>query len=59
MGGSGSRSAAYEVFPVNPMPVARYRERDSVSGANSDAADAPVLAEIVRPDSASPAGRGR
>jgi len=32
--------------------VARYRERHSTSGAKSDAADAHVLAEIVRLDRA-------
>jgi len=39
--------AGYEVFAVNPMQVARYRERHSTSGAKSDAADAHLLAEIV------------
>jgi transposase len=34
------------------MSVARYRERHSTSGAKSDAADAHVLAEIVRLDRA-------
>jgi len=34
----------------HPMQVARYRERHSTSGAKSDAADAHVLAEIVRLD---------
>jgi hypothetical protein len=37
---------------VNPMSVARYRERHSTSGAKSDGADAHLLAEIVRPDQA-------
>jgi transposase len=45
-------AAGYEVFPVNPMSVARYRERHSTSGAKSDAADAHVLAEMVRLDRA-------
>ena len=45
-------AAGYEVFPVNPMPVARYRERHSTSGAKSDAADAHLLAEMVRLDRA-------
>jgi Transposase IS116/IS110/IS902 family./Transposase. len=40
------------VFPINPMSVARYRERHSTSGAKSDAADAHLLAEIVRLDRA-------
>jgi transposase len=43
-------AAGYEVFAINPMQVARYRERHSTSGAKSDAADAHVLAEIVRLD---------
>jgi transposase len=45
-------AAGYEVFPVNPMPVTRYRERHSTSGAKSDAAGAHLLAEIVRLDRA-------
>ena len=45
-------AAGYEVFPVNPMSVARYRERHSTSGAKSDAADAHLLAEMVRLDRA-------
>jgi transposase len=45
-------AAGYEVYPINPMSVARYRERHSTSGAKSDAADAHLLAEIVRLDRA-------
>ena len=45
-------TAGYEVFAINPMSTARYRERHSTSGANSDAGDAHVLAEIVRLDRA-------
>jgi transposase len=45
-------AAGYEVFAINPMSVARYRERHSTSGAKSDAGDAHVLAEIVRLDRA-------
>lgn len=44
------RAAGYEVFAVNPMQVARYRERHSTSGTKSDRADAHVLAELVRLD---------
>jgi transposase len=44
--------AGYVVFAINPMQVARYRERHSPSGAKSDAADAHLLAEIVRLDRA-------
>jgi transposase len=45
-------AAGYEVFAINPMSVARYRERHSTSGAKSDAADAHLLAELVRLDRA-------
>jgi transposase len=45
-------AAGYEVFGINPLSVARYRERHSTSGAKSDAADAHLLAEIVRLDRA-------
>src|SRR6266700_1286600 len=43
-------AAGYEVFAINPMQVARYRQRHSTSGAKSDAADAHLLAEIMRLD---------
>jgi transposase len=45
-------AAGYEVFAINPMSVARYRERHSTSGSKSDRADAHLLAEIVRLDRA-------
>ena len=45
-------AAGYGVFAINPLQVARYRERHSPSGAKSDAADAHLLAEIVRLDRA-------
>ena len=45
-------AAGYVVFAINPMQVARYRERHSTSGAKSDPADAHLLAEIVRLDRA-------
>ena len=44
-------AAGYTVFPVNPLQAARYRERLGVSGAKSDAADAHMLADMVRTDS--------
>jgi transposase len=44
-------AAGYTVFAINPLQVARYRERHSVSGAKSDAADAHTLADMVRTDS--------
>jgi transposase len=43
-------AAGYLVYPINPMQVARYRERHGTSGAKSDRGDAHVLAEIVRLD---------
>ena len=45
-------AAGYQVFAINPLSAARYRERHSTSGAKSDAGDAHVLAEIVRLDRA-------
>jgi transposase len=44
-------AAGYTVFAVNPLQAARYRERLGVSGAKSDAADAHMLADMVRTDS--------
>jgi len=41
-------SAGYQVYPVNPLQVARFRERLGVSGAKSDTGDAHVLADMVR-----------
>jgi transposase len=43
-------TAGYQVFAINPLAVARYRERHQVSGAKSDAGDAKVLADLVRTD---------
>ncbi|AWT54321.1 IS110 family transposase [Mycolicibacterium smegmatis] len=43
-------TAGYQVYAINPMAVARYRDRHSVSGAKSDAADAKLLADLVRTD---------
>jgi hypothetical protein len=43
-------AAGYLVYAINPMQVARYRERHSTSGAKSDPGDAHLLAEIVRVD---------
>ena len=45
-------AAGYGVFAINPLQVARYRERHFPSGAKSDGADAHLLAEIVRLDRA-------
>ena len=38
-------AAGYQVFAVNPLAVARYRDRHHVSGAKSDASDAKLLAD--------------
>jgi transposase len=43
-------AAGYEVYAVNPLSVARYRERHSTSGAKSDPGDAAVMAELARTD---------
>jgi transposase len=45
-------AAGYVVYPINPLQVARYRDRHGVAGAKSDPGDAHVLAEIVRLDRA-------
>jgi transposase len=44
------RAAGHTVYSVNPLAVARYRERASFSGKKSDHADAMVLANILRTD---------
>jgi transposase len=43
-------AAGYQVFAINPLAVARYRDRHNVGGAKSDAGDAKVLADLVRTD---------
>lgn len=43
-------AAGYQVYAVNPMSVARYRERHGTSGAKSDPGDAKVLADLARTD---------
>jgi transposase len=43
-------AAGYQMFAVNPLAVARYRDRHHVSGAKSDASDAKLLADLVRTD---------
>ena len=45
-------AAGYQVWAINPVQAARYRERHTSSGAKSDPGDAHVLAEIVRLDRA-------
>ena len=43
-------AAGYQVWAINPMAAARYRDRHHVSGAKSDASDAKLLADLVRTD---------
>nr|ACJ60965.1 VEG23 [uncultured soil bacterium] len=43
-------ATGYRVYAINPRQAARYRERYANSGAKSDAADAHVLADMVRKD---------
>ncbi|EHR53419.1 transposase [Saccharomonospora amisosensis] len=44
------RATGRPVFAINPMAVARYRERYTVARAKSDHADAMTLANILRVD---------
>jgi transposase len=46
----GLIGAGYLVYAINPLQVARYRQRHTISGAKSDPADAHTLAELVRLD---------
>jgi transposase len=46
------RAAGYQLFPINPLAVSRYRDRYAVSRAKSDPGDALVLANILRTDPA-------
>jgi len=43
-------AASYQVYAVNPLASAHYRERHTTSGAKSDPGDAKVLADLVRTD---------
>jgi transposase len=44
------RTGKRQVFAINPMAAARYRDRTSVSRKKSDPGDALVLANILRTD---------
>jgi transposase len=46
------RTTGRKVYSINPMAVARYRERHTVARAKSDHADAMALANILRTDAA-------
>jgi transposase len=43
-------AAGYQIYAINPLQVARFRERHAVSGGKSDTADAHTLADMVRTD---------
>ena len=43
-------AAGYQVYAINPLAVAHYRDRHHVSGAKSDASDAELLPDLVRTD---------
>jgi transposase len=43
-------AAGYQVYAINPLAAARYRDRHNVGGAKSDAGDAKMLADLVRTD---------
>jgi transposase len=43
-------ASGYEVYAINPMAAAHYRDRHHVSGAKSDPGDAKMLADLVRTD---------
>jgi transposase len=44
------RATGRPVYPINPMAVARYRDRHTVSGGKSDHGDSVVLASVLRTD---------
>jgi transposase len=44
------RATGRLVYPINPMAVARYRDRHSVAGKKSDHGDSVVLAGVLRTD---------
>jgi transposase len=44
------RATGRRVYPINPMAVARYRDRHAVTGKKSDTGDAVVLANVLRTD---------
>ena len=44
------RATGRQVYPINPMAVARYRDRHSIAGKKSDHGDSVVLANVLRTD---------
>jgi transposase len=43
-------AGGYQVYALNPLAVSRYRDRHHVAGTKSDAADAKLLADLMRTD---------
>ncbi|MBF6212175.1 IS110 family transposase [Nocardia puris] len=46
------RATRRPIYAINPLSASRYRSRHQVSGSKSDAADAVLLANILRTDAA-------
>jgi transposase len=44
------RATGRKVYPINPMAVARYRDRHSIAGRKSDHGDSFILANVLRTD---------
>jgi hypothetical protein len=44
------RRTGRKIYAINPLSIARYRERHSVARAKSDRVDAELLANILRTD---------
>src|SRR5271169_4478141 len=44
------RATGRKVYPINPLAVARYRDRHSIAGRKSDHGDSFVLANVLRTD---------
>ena len=44
------RATGRTVYPINPMAVARYRDRHSIAGRKSGTGDSIVLANVLRTD---------
>ena len=42
------RATGRKVYPINPMAVARYRDRHSIARGKSDTGDSIVLANVLR-----------
>ncbi|MEW2581173.1 IS110 family transposase [Streptomyces syringium] len=49
---AGLRATGRQIYAINPMAAARYRDRRTVSRKKSDHLDATVLANILRTDAA-------